>query len=71
MHKVTKFCLAGDTPHEIMDVDLHNGTATLHRFNNAAGVPYSAIYEIREIISAPRDEEEELIKDYLENYAKY
>ena len=71
MHKVTQFCLAGDTPHEITDVDLHNGTATLHRFRNAAGVPYSAIYEIREIISAPRDEEDDLIKYYLENYAKY
>ena len=71
MHKVTQFCLAGDTPHEITDIDLHNGAATLHRFRNAAGVPYSAIYEIHEIISAPRADEAELIKDYLENYAKY
>lgn len=71
MHEITKFCLAGDSPHEIMDVDLHNGAATLHRFKNAAGVPYSAIYEIREITSAPREEEAELIRDYLKFYAKY
>lgn len=33
----------GDTPHDVYDADLRLD-ATLHRFNNAAGCAYSAIY---------------------------
>ena len=49
----------GDSPHAIYSDDLlrrHN--AELHRFRNAAGVPYSAIYRSGfEEMSAPRVDE--------------
>lgn len=51
------------TSHKVYDADLiHN--ATLHRFNNMAGVPYSAIYVGRdERLSCERDHEQKMI-DY-------
>jgi len=54
-------CLDGD--HRIYDADLkHEGV--LHRFENAAGVPYSAIYRGgREWFSCERDREKGMI-DY-------
>lgn len=59
-----------DSRHEIVRT-FENG-AELHRFNNEAGVPYSAIYEkdekgeMWERWSHTRDNEERMVKDYLE-----
>lgn len=57
----------GDTPHEIVsDIELKNN-AQLHRFNNHAGIPYSAIYvDGKEIWSCRRVTEAEMIKDWNE-----
>lgn len=51
----------GDTKHEIVNVEL-KGRARLHRFNNPAGVPYSAIYVgADEIWSCQRSDEQDMI----------
>lgn len=52
-----------DSDHTLYDAHLHKG-AVLHRFNNPAGVPYSAIYiGGHEIYSCERDHEKRMI-DY-------
>ena len=49
--------------HQIADMEL-NGGATLHRFNNIAGVDYSAIYlDGREVLSCERERESSMV-DY-------
>ena len=54
----------GDSEHEIIDVGLPNG-ARLHRFNNAGGIPYSAIYEEDfEVYSTERNYERRMIESY-------
>lgn len=62
--------LHGDSEHEIV-MTFKNG-AQLHRFNNPAGVPYSAIYVQDEkglwieYWSHTRENEERMVKDYQE-----
>ena len=52
-----------DTPHEVFTDDLlKRYGAEIHRFTNAAGVPYSAIYRAGiEEMSDPREREGEMI----------
>ncbi len=55
--------LTDATPHQIYDANLRKG-ATLHRFLNKAGVPYSAIYiGSRELMSCERNREQGMV-DY-------
>lgn len=53
----------GDTKHIIVDDIYLKGNAKLHRFENAAGIQYSAIYTAggREVYSCVRDEEARMI----------
>lgn len=49
-----------DSPHEVYSIDglLDRHAVTLHRFDNAAGVPYSAVYRNGvEEMSAERERE--------------
>ena len=59
-----------DSPHEIItDVRLRNN-GVLHRFNNPAGVPYSAIYVgDQEKASCERDRESDMIRWWNEKEA--
>lgn len=53
----------GDSEHIIVTTLKNNGI--LHRFNNPAGVPYSAIYQYgEEIWSSERKYEAQMIKDW-------
>lgn len=53
----------GDSPHRI--VKKLEGNAELHRFRNAAGVDYSAIYVGNlEVWSRERTDEEEMLKQW-------
>lgn len=53
----------GDSVHEVLTDDLLNRyDVELHRFTNAAGVPYSAIYRAGvEGMSDPREREDEML----------
>lgn len=53
----------GDTKHIIVEGIYLKGNAKLHRFENAAGIQYSAIYTVggREVYSCVRDEEARMI----------
>ena len=53
----------GDSPHEVLTDDLLSRyNAELHRFTNAAGAEYSAIYRNGiEEMSDPREREQEMI----------
>lgn len=55
-----------DTPHEVFTDDLlKRYGAEIHRFTNAAGVPYSAIYRNGfEEMSDPREREGEMIEAF-------
>lgn len=55
-----------DTPHEVYTDDLlKRYGAEIHRFNNSAGVPYSAIYRDGfEEMSDPREREGEMIEAF-------
>lgn len=55
-----------DTPHEVYTDDLFKRYgAEIHRFDNSAGVPYSAIYRNGfEEMSAPREREGEMIQAF-------
>ena len=53
-----------DSPHEVYSIDglLDRHAVTLHRFDNAAGVPYSAVYRNGvEEMSDPREREQDMI----------
>ena len=53
------------TPHQVLDAGLQNG-ATLHRFQNPTGVPYSAIYiGNTEICSCEREHEQGMVAHFL------
>lgn len=57
-----------DSKHEIYNAHLHAG-AVLHRFQNCAGVRYSAVYKDDiEIINNPREREYAMIARYQEAY---
>lgn len=59
--------MIGDSGHEIIDCNLA-GNGILHRFNNRAGVPYSAIYvDGIEVFSAPRENEEDMLAYWNKN----
>lgn len=58
--------ILGETPHDVYDANLKGG-ATLHRFINPGGVPYSAIYIGNdEVWSHTRENEKRMIKDWNE-----
>lgn len=59
--------MIGDSGHKIIDRNLAwNGI--LHRFNNQAGVPYSAIYVNGvEMWSAPREYEDDMLAYWNRN----
>ena len=70
----------GDTMHEVVEGVRLKGGAKLHRFTNAGGVPYSAIYLGNvECWNDPRSEENRLVYDWnalyeenwLEDYRRF
>lgn len=60
-----------DGDHIVLEAGL-KGSALLHRFQNKAGVPYSAIYDsnMNEIMSTERAREHIMIKNYQMWYEK-
>lgn len=61
-----------DDRHEIINDAEIKGGGILHRFKNAAGVPYSAIYiKDEEVFSCEREHEASMIATWNENYQHY
>lgn len=55
-----------DTTHKVYMVIYKNKMCELHRFNNAGGVPYSAIYvDGKEYYNNIRENEKEMLKYYF------